>query len=38
MAKVNPNKRNKTKSDIFSCDMFKSAIIFHSPQNTKTFP
>ena len=37
MAKVNPNKGNETKSDIFSSDMFKSDIIFHSSQNTKTF-
>ena len=27
MNKVNPNNGNETKSDIFSCDIFKSDII-----------
>ena len=27
MNKVNPKNGNKTKSDIFSCDIFKSDII-----------
>ena len=29
MTKVNPNHENKTKSDIFSWDIFKSDIIFY---------
>ena len=28
MTKVNPNNGNKTKSDIFPCDIFKSEIFF----------
>ena len=34
---VNLNNENKTKSDIFSYDIFKSDIIFHWSQNNKTF-
>ena len=33
----NPNNSNETKSDIFSWDIFKSDIVFHSSQNTKIF-
>ena len=37
MTKVNPNKENGAKLDIFSWDIFKSDIIFHWQQNTKIF-
>ena len=37
MNEVNPNDGNETKSDIFSCDIFKRDIIFHRLQNTKMF-
>ena len=37
MTKVNPNKGNETKSDIFQWDIFKSEIIFHWLQNANIF-
>ena len=37
MTKVNPNKGNETKSDIFQWDIFISEIIFHWLQNTNIF-
>ena len=36
MTEVNPNNGNETKSDIFSCNIFKSDI-FHRLQITKIF-
>ena len=36
MTKVNPKNRNETKSNIFPWDIFKSDIIFHWSQNTRT--
>ena len=35
MTEMNPNNGNKSKSDIFSWDIFKSDIVFHWLQNTK---
>ena len=39
MTKLNLNNGNETKSDIFSCDIFKSDIvfIFDYSQNIKIF-
>ena len=37
MTEVNPNNGNETKLGIFSWDIFKSDIIFHWSQVTKTF-
>ena len=33
MAKVNPNNKNETKSDIFPWDIFKSDVIYFFYQN-----
>ena len=37
MIKVKPNNGSKTKSDIFTWDIFKPDFIFHWLKNTKTF-
>ena len=37
MTKVNRNKGNETKSDIFPCDIFKSDIIFIGRKILKYF-
>ena len=37
MTKVNPNNRNKTRSDIFRRDIFKSDIIFIGRKILKYF-